>query len=667
MLALTPGNKLKIDGNTFTFTHKTNAGALCYKNFANGSVLEQTLEQAEQAYNQGHLELSLFADDESTDWKEIALKSDFLSRPKSHQDEAWRRKDYVDQILAAGSPSPQKEKWPAILEEIAEKRREKAPSWSNVKRWRHVYVSQGEDIRSLLPGYGARGRKRMVRSIEEQTFLDNLIAKYQSELRPTMATIIQEIHDRYAELKIKGEGLTWTPPSASSIRRLIRSLDPYETVLTRNGAAAARRQFSKRGPGFQASHRLELVEIDHTQANVMVLDEKRRAYLGRPWICIAIDKRTRMIVGLYIGFEKPSTFTIMQCIRNMIMPKTYLATEFPDMKLKWEAYGIPTAILLDNALENHSAALKTAAACLNIELRYAPVNRPEYKGTIERFNRSLSESGHTWLPGKTFGSIGEKGDYDPRKHACITLSDFRRYIHSWLLSHYCNALHRGINAVPAVRWAEEVKENPVRLPRQVSDLDKLLGFSKPYVLTNQGITIKGLTYVSDELNHLLRTPRSDPKVLVKRDLGDVGKITVIHPGSGEPITANCTNPHANGMSAYQHDLIRSIGRKQGKLHMNQEEYLAARLAHYRAAEDILSKKRSSTKDRSNAARAMGGIYVSQPKSGEIILNPEFEQDLDDILAEDLPVPMLPGNLDHLHTPAPVDAADYQPQALSKGG
>ena len=54
---------------------------------------------------------------------------------------------------------------------------------------------------------------------------------------------------------------------------------------------------------------LEIVQIDHTQADVFVVDEIYRKPIGRPWLSVAIDVATRCIVAIYL-----STFTMTRML-----------------------------------------------------------------------------------------------------------------------------------------------------------------------------------------------------------------------------------------------------------------------------------------------------------------------------------------------------------------
>ena len=55
---------------------------------------------------------------------------------------------------------------------------------------------------------------------------------------------------------------------------------------------------------------LDIIQIDHTKVDVILVDEETRKPIGRPIITVAIDVFSRMIFGFYISFEGPSYFNV---------------------------------------------------------------------------------------------------------------------------------------------------------------------------------------------------------------------------------------------------------------------------------------------------------------------------------------------------------------------
>jgi len=61
-------------------------------------------------------------------------------------------------------------------------------------------------------------------------------------------------------------------------------------------------------PGqYAASRPLEVVEIDHTEVDVFLVNETTRKTVDkRPWLTLAIDVFTRIVVGFHLSMDKPS-------------------------------------------------------------------------------------------------------------------------------------------------------------------------------------------------------------------------------------------------------------------------------------------------------------------------------------------------------------------------
>ena len=65
--------------------------------------------------------------------------------------------------------------------------------------------------------------------------------------------------------------------------------------------------------------------MDHTPADIIVVDDDTMLPLGRPTITTALDEYTRCPMGFYAGFEPPSCLAVMRCLKHAILPKTYVS------------------------------------------------------------------------------------------------------------------------------------------------------------------------------------------------------------------------------------------------------------------------------------------------------------------------------------------------------
>lgn len=77
--------------------------------------------------------------------------------------------------------------------------------------------------------------------------------------------------------------------------------------------------------------------------------------------------------------------------------------------------------MTDNGKEFYSRHFEDACLQLGIRLQYAPPKCAWYKGTMERWFGTQNTRLLHELPGATFSNIFDRGDYDPQKHAVISL------------------------------------------------------------------------------------------------------------------------------------------------------------------------------------------------------------------------------------------------------
>ena len=110
----------------------------------------------------------------------------------------------------------------------------------------------------------------------------------------------------------------------------------------------------------EVSEALELIQIDHTLADVMVFDSVYRRSIGQAWLSRAIDVATRGVLGFHLGLEAPSAFAVAQCIEHAVLPKIRSAAASAT-EMSWNLYGIPKTILVDNDAEFHGEALTRGA------------------------------------------------------------------------------------------------------------------------------------------------------------------------------------------------------------------------------------------------------------------------------------------------------------------
>ena len=66
--------------------------------------------------------------------------------------------------------------------------------------------------------------------------------------------------------------------------------------------------------------------------DLFIIDEYLRLPLGRPTVTAVLDRRSRSILGIYIGFEPPSFLSVSKAIKNAISDKTQLIEQYENVR-----------------------------------------------------------------------------------------------------------------------------------------------------------------------------------------------------------------------------------------------------------------------------------------------------------------------------------------------
>ena len=524
--------------------------------------------------------------------------------------EAHRREHYVSEVtsrhLTAFTPQSLKPVIDAISAKIKDP---KPPSWRTLLRWYKDYTGSGEDVRSLVPAWNKRGNgkkrysgTRLKQYGEEVLNKAAVVAKIMEAVVSTVflrmppakvASVYEVLKARIYEYnQHRGEWDKLPVPSQNSLYRYIETLDPYEVAVAREGKRRADDKWRANQQGPRPTRPLQLAQADHTRADMMVVDTKMRIPLGRPWITIIMDVYTKLILGMYIGFTRPSSASINYCLRHAIRSKTYVQKVYPEIENTWDAYGIPEMLTVDNAKEFYGRDFKNACFQLKIVPHYAPRRTPRYKGGMERlFGRINTELLHE-LPGTTFSNVFEKGDYDPKKHAVISLDDFIELAHTYIIDIYHQQIHKGIMDIPAKRWRESTKEWQPNIPARKADLDVLLGHTFERSIDSNGIEFETLIYNSHELGLLRRRLKPGTPAVIKLDIEDVSHIHVYDEMNDRllPVPA-LDQEYTQGLTLHQHLVIKSYRRKVAELHKDGDGLARAKLRLQQIVERAMGSSR----------------------------------------------------------------------------
>jgi putative transposase len=435
------------------------------------------------------------------------------------------------------------------------------PSFIAVYRWKRKYLRANRDIRALVDNDAAKGNRRFEYAPKVVEICQFAIdVKFLKRPRGTISDVLNEAIGRIVEFnKSVPDALHLKYPTRRLIKRLIQQIPAIDKDTARYGWEAARKKYRSVKGHIVPTAPLERAEIDHTLLDLFVVDEIHFLPLGRPNLTICIDVFTRCILGLHIGFTSVGFTTVAECLKDCFRPKVRLKEQYKDIKHEWPAFGVMETLVVDNGGEFHSASLEQACLSLGIRLQTSPRKTPWAKPFVERFFGTLNRDFSHKFSGTTFQNVFEKGDYDPAKHAVITLSQLQTGIRKWIVDVYHQAPHRGLGTTPAAMWNSTIRFEDIPVADLDTHLDAVMGTAEKRVLTHRGIGYAGLVYNCRELADLRRREGDRLKVDIRVDESDIGAIYVLAPRTDRPIRVPCINPeYASGISAWQHEVFKRM-------------------------------------------------------------------------------------------------------------
>jgi putative transposase len=157
-----------------------------------------------------------------------------------------------------------------------------------VYRWLSRYRDLAAMSSLIPPQRGiASGTKRLDETRER--LVNNLIEeRYLTRSRPNVEELCRIVHRRCI-----ADGLK--PVSRNAVRARINRLDPKLVAQARHGRKSAQNRYAHRPGHFPVDQILQSVQIDHALADIIVVDERDRLSIGRPWLTLAVDVFSRIL------------------------------------------------------------------------------------------------------------------------------------------------------------------------------------------------------------------------------------------------------------------------------------------------------------------------------------------------------------------------------------
>jgi putative transposase len=389
-----------------------------------------------------------------------------------------------------------------------------------VFRWLAVYRTAPQTS-SLLPRQ--RGTPSGAHRIDAH--LERLIAEVIRDVYLTRVRAKKEEVVRRVGLRCSAEGLT--PPSRNTVLARVQTLDPRQVAKARLQPGEASVLYDPVPGTYKVERALDVVQIDHTRADVIVVDDTHRLPIGRPWLTLAIDVATRVVLGFYVSLEAPSSTSVALCLAQAVLPKEpWLRGRA--LTCAWPVWGLPRAVHTDNGADFTSSALRRGCDEHGIALILRPVATPHYGGHIERLIGTIMGRVHL-LPGTTGSSPQDKGAYPAETESALTMAELERWLAIEICEQYHRRVHKGLRRSPLSAWQDALRQAGGGLGALPDKPEQFaLGFL-PFehrTLRRDGLHLFNVRYWDPVLPVIIRPGAS---VLVRYDPRNLSKIYVVGP------------------------------------------------------------------------------------------------------------------------------------------
>ncbi|MCG5512348.1 Mu transposase C-terminal domain-containing protein [Ectothiorhodospira shaposhnikovii] len=498
-------------------------------------------------------------------------RNDLLEIGDKDWREAERRFEAIKPLLRQGTLLGRSE--------VSKRAQEVGVDTATLYRWIKRYNAYGS-MTALIPM--TRGWKRGKSRIGEfaEKIIEEVIQNYYlTHQRSTDQKAVTEVQRICAERGV-------SPPSPGTIRSRISRIPEKERLRKRGYRERAKNKFIPTPGRFpDADYPLAVIQIDHTPADIILVDDAHRKPIGRPWITLAMDIYSRMVTGYYLSFDPPSETSVAMCVSQSMLPKEeWLLLHKVDAD--WPVWGYPKKIHVDNGADFRSDNFQKSCLAHGIQLEFRPVGQPQYGGHIERLLGTLLRDIHD-LPGTTFSSVKHKEGYESEKHAAMTLSEFEEWLVTLICKVYHHRLHSGIGMSPLKKWEIGVfgvgDLAGIGIPPRPADrhtvyLDFLPSFHR--TIQTFGVTIDGMHYYDEALRPWINaTSANDPKkkreFVFRRDPRDISAIWFFDPDLKQYFKIPFADLTLPAMSIWEYRQARELLKKQGAESVNEQQIFAA--------------------------------------------------------------------------------------------
>jgi putative transposase len=424
-------------------------------------------------------------------------------------------------------------------------------------------------VSSLLPRTNGTRRARISTGVEA-IIAGTLREMWLQPEQPDLAPIVDEVRARCASEGFK-------PPAYVTVAKRIPHVFSPEEIARRRLSGGKHLHRLKPRPGYiRAAHALEVVQIDHTPADIQFVEviDDHGIFVGRPYLTIAADVATSAIIGFCLTLERPSRLSVALCLAHTICHKDDWLAE-RGITHPWAMHGRPKQIVVDSAKEFQSSTFTKGCADFGITVRTRNKGTVHRGGVVERLLGKVNTVLRS-LPGKTGRSIADRGDYSSDERASLTFAALERCIALAIIDHNQTQNARKLT-VPRLEWER-------RLPptdRPIDDPDQVLLNFLPRTtrrISPQGVSLFAIDYFEQWLGPLVARRDRLPPLDMCYDPRDISRIYIADPDTRVWRPVRRRDGATLPITLWQHDADRARKRENQQLPVQDKTILRRDIA-----------------------------------------------------------------------------------------
>ncbi|MHC2361727.1 transposase [Rhizobium leguminosarum] len=411
------------------------------------------------------------------------------------------------------------------------------PSVKTFRRDYKRYHACGGQVLGIVHRHHGPGLHLRKVDAESVAFAHKHALNYMIDRKPTMAKVYQEYVAALSKLN-EDRSTPLLKVTRHKFEAMISKFDEFDKWDGRHGRASALKRFgmSKKG-GIHALSVGERIEIDFWNVDLMTLFVEtgmwdilppayKEAVVGtRVWFVAAIDIATRYILA-FKASTQPNAVSAVAAIRMIMSDKRHIS-DFVGAETPWIGMVQPRDIFSDNGKEFANGLVEGVMRAAKITFNRPQAGNPKARPFIESLFHSIGPLIASFFAGRTFGSVGEKGDYNPEHQISLQVDEMIQLFTLAICDIYHNKPHSGLGgASPHNAWVRATQEHDIEFPSQDPEyMLHVFGTKFKRRIGQYGIPFMGIPYANEEL-HRQRTKFGQMEFEIKVDTENLEHIAV---------------------------------------------------------------------------------------------------------------------------------------------